>query len=259
MADSSAKPDSQKSSVVFIKDVSHWELNGKEYVYPVTVEQKGVDWRVFFALSAHTNQEFKRVLEQARTPRKVVGGEIEPGLENRQPYRDFVDEHFIRLYGSPDEDPKHHKAWLDAKPGVKERIFREGVHSVAPVLDESEDGFSLDIGETEVKLVQNLYCPKVKREVEIRMIHRFRQETVIDLHKFEKANGSRLNLKRREMRDVIHYDSLDQLYNGMVQSVSGYLVDGKKPEGEEWKQLVPLAHKLRALGVVFESAQAKNV
>ena len=280
MADTSKKTQSEKveftQAVNYVDGNPVWDFHADHVAYVLMM----ADNRLFVpVLRQHTDLKERRgfwkeeatALKRSVSGIKFKGDNLQLGEPNESFFRDFVDAHFEYLYGTSTDDVDAHRKYLDVHPYMKTRTFKEGVQGVShdepedEVLDqESVPIFDIMVGETEreIELLQTLFSIEKKRMEPIYMTHTLREVKETDYQKYRKATTRQINARKRKLVSLDDYYLLSSIYDGLVQSVSGAVVDGKPctPENKpDWMALVPLTHKLLVLSVVMREVEGKNV
>lgn len=226
-------------------------------------------------LRQHTNPEEKRgfftenaaALRLAASGIKVKGDDMEIPEPNEKPLRDFIDLHFEFLFGVSSSDVDVHKAFLDENPYIKSRIFREGVDGVQGSDEEEEvkSNFIFDImspnRERDVDTQQILFSIERNRAERVVLTHKMAEVTDAIYREYKGATTRKVQARTRKVFAMEDYNVLSNVYNKLVISISGAVVD-KKPcsndNKKEWVDLVPLGQKLSVLTALMREIEGKN-
>lgn len=263
------------NAITLVSGVPHWELTADEIGYPLLIDARGQEYLSGAVIRQHTDARdktgyayaYKHALRQATTDTRLDANVMEPGFFNETPFRKFVDEHFVRMLFTAQDDPEAQRAYLDKHEYLKTRIFTECVQGIQvdetiesaepeSLLDLTLEDFSHDI-----TLLQNLYCPEMDDVREMKLVHHCEEETEKDYQTWRKARKSRYNIRKKELSTLENYDVMEALYNRMVRRVEGALFKGKPCEEgtkDKWLPYLPLEQKLLVLTKIFERTQRKN-
>jgi hypothetical protein len=287
MTDARKKTQSEKEgtfAVVYVNGTPTWDFHADYVAYVLGMGASADRVPIMVpVLRQHTDPVEKRGfrLENASALRRSVAGlkfrgdNLQLGEPNEGPYRDFVDEHFEFLYGTSTDDRAVHGKYLDERPYLKGRIFREGVQGISyedveeelPEEDAEESSvpiFDIMAGETdrEIQVYQTLFSMERKRPETVEMTHTLREVRELDYQKYRKATTRQLNARARKLKSVEDYNLLSSIYDGLVKSVSNAVIDGvpcSEDNKKEWAELVPLEHKLLVLTIAMREVEGKNV
>lgn len=257
-----------------------YDLAGDEITAAVTVKHKGKNYKIYPTLSPYRPAEMK-TLRGLISPSfsSQDDGSIDMIPGDTQAAGQLTDKHFIRLYGltrningeiTPIVDPVEQKKIVDSNADLKARISVLVYGNVStPEVEESEaldvglliDDLSSDIRavDTEVKL----YDEQATEERTVKVTHNFRSETQADLQKYRKASGQTTNMKPKKgvWRQKHNFTEIETLYDSMILSLSGVVINGKpcdESNQKEWLPLVPFFYKEHAIDRLFETTALKN-
>ncbi len=258
--------ESEETESIEMADRPYWDLAGAELVYPLTIEEQGKEFDVYFVMTNFAVFETEKVRADSVAPVKVEGQEFETGRENPKSIIEFVDEHFVKMLGVSG-DSQRHRDFLDERPYLKTRLWREvitrpGLHYEEDELPQDTDLISLsESPERWYELRPILYCPNRKVEAELKLRHCLRKSGQVDFNDFEKAVGGRYHTKLKEFRTTYDYGKLRQIYSNLVSSFEGYLVNGAACTEENkkwWLKKMPLDHILTVVDEAFSQVRSKN-
>ena len=274
------KKDSRAESkathaLILERGIPRWELTADEIGFPLLVEARGKEFLTVIVLRQHTDPQaktgysyaYKHALRKATTDTRLDSNVMEPGFFDETPFRKFVDEHFVRMLYTAQNDPEAQKLYLDKRPFLKTRIFTECVQAIQ-LEDEIESAdpeslldLTLEDFSHSITLSQNIYCAGTDDIREIKLVHRCEEESEKDYQTWRKARKSRYNIRKKNLSTLENYDVMEALYDRMVRSVEGALFKGRPCEEgtkDKWLSLLPLEQKLLVLTRIFERTQRKN-
>jgi hypothetical protein len=265
------------NAVVYVDGIPKWDVLSDEVSYALLLEQRGKEFIFVPVLRQHTDSQAKKgfayankvALRDAIPPMKMKGREYELPLADEKPYIDFVDDHFVRILGTSSDNVDEHKAYLDERPHLKVRIFREGVEGLEVKEAEEDEGpmdifdISVGVGEDEIELdfIHDLFSPTKNRKERINITHKVREASEKEYQLWRKSSTRKFNPSKRKFTTQENYDVLEKIYNDLIVSVDGMVVDKKecsKGNKEDWVDLIPLEHKLLVLERVFQDYMGKN-
>ena len=265
------------NAVVYINAIPKWDIAADEVAYALLLEQRGREYIFVPVLRQHTDSQGKKgfayankvALREAIPAMTMKGQEYELPLANEDPYVDFVDDHFVCILGTASEDVAQHKAFLDERPHLKVRIFKEGVQGLEVKETEEEEApldlFDISVGindeERELLFIHDLFSPDKNRKERINIIHRIRDASEKEYQLWRKSSTRKFNPKKRKFITQENYDVLEKIYDDLASSVDGMVVEKKacrKDNKSDWIGLIPLEHKLLVLEVVFQDYIGKN-
>lgn len=267
------------NAVNYVNGVPKWDIAADEVAYALIIEQKGRDYIFAPVLRQHTDAQSKKgfayankvALREAIPAMKISGEEFELPLIDEQPYINFVDDHFVSILGTASDDKEQHRKYLDERPSLKVRIFKEGIQGTT-IEDEDEDEssnldlFDISIGigseDREVALFHELFSPTKGRKERINMVHRLKDASEKEYQLWRKSSTRKFNPRKKKFITKENYDVLEKIYDDLVVSVDGMIVNGKAcrtNNKEDWVSLIPLEHKLLVLNDIFSDYAGKNL
>ena len=278
--DTSMNESLPKTNAVVYKDgIPKWDVAADEVAYVFTHTEKGTDYLFVPVLRQHTDPQSKKgfsyanktALREATPAMKMSGDEFELPIADERPYEQFVDEHFVRIVGTSVEDPATHKAWLNERPHMKVRIFKEGVQGISREVSEDE-GVGADIfdimaavttsDEREIELFQELFSVEKGKKERLVMVHKLKEASEKEYQSWRKSSTRKFNPRKRKFIAKENYDVLEKIYDDLVNSIEGMVINSKSCHLDnkgEWVGLVPLEHKLLVLDAVFSDYAGKNL
>ena len=256
-----------KSAVAIVDGKPFLELTAPELIYPVTLEQEGQEFKVAFHMLPYAGADLKQVFSGMAARFKRSGGSsmgIIPG--DRGVCKPFFDRYFLRISGGEDATVEEQKAWLDANDFIKSDFVINGMSLEVPQSDGQEPKslrFALNGNHPKpVTVKQRLIPESGASEVEIILEHSFSKIDPKHHIRFERASlESELNTRKGEWKTSEDYDAIEKLYDDLVESVNGALLNGK-PCGLEtkagWIRLVPFRQKSVTVDELFRRIRLKN-
>ena len=254
-------------NVLAYKDTQHkYDFGADEIAFPILLEQDGTEVVAYFVMDAqYPSSEIKSFYADmmGRSKASDLTGERENEAGDDSGAGKFVDNHFRRILGI-DGDPsiEEQKAFLDANPRLKSRIFSEGYDRVTLDIEEDAKPAKLRLGGSDnpvVKARRILYDPQTDRVVFSRLDHKYRRETEEDRIKFRRA--FKLIERGRYSQVRANFDLLEQLYDSMVESIGNGLYNGEPCQDNTsmaWKPLVPISDKVFVVTRIFSRLSVKN-
>jgi hypothetical protein len=264
-----------QSAVALIKDVPHYELTAQELVFPLKVEQDGGEFVVLFHVAPYLGSELKDLLN-ALGRRFVTTGRatvrMEPG--SREATKPFFDRYFLKMGGiagnNGDGPPslEMQKAFLADNDYLKSRAVLEGYGGI--IIEDAEESeakpkvFRLDMAKNRiVKTGFTLYSVERNASYKIGIDHTLKKESAADLAKYEKATSlGEMNIRKQEWRSLEDYEAIEKLYDSLILSVSGAVVNGTictEENQKEWVRLIPFWFKSATIDEAFRRVRIKNV
>jgi len=183
----------------------------------------------------------------------------------------FFWKHFLKLSGLSKRDgseptAEEQQQWIrkQSKLGIERAVVMNGFGGVSVEQteeDEEELLFDLD-SDNCIKTYQHLYFPDLKLTRRIDMAHHLGQETDQHSRRYRQATGkSQIHTRKQEWEKVTNYDTVEHLYNGLIEKVDGMQVQGvpcTESNKTDWIELIPFWHKEFVLGELFRGVQVKN-
>lgn len=245
-----------------------WELCATEVAYPQLVQGR----TVYVHMRPYKAADLK-ALQRERGVRMAQADEWADMKDvGKTEVIQFFWSHFIRLSGpgvrrkdGSEGTPEEHREWVTGHPRFDiERTAVIGGYAGLKLAPAEEIASSLlDMVDTnEVVAFQNVFSHAIGKECILRMTHRFRAETEADNRRYQQAIGNvRVFTRKRESQVLVNYDTLEQIYDGLILAVDGMTCNGKpcaQENKDEWVRLVPFWHKDIVLTELFRGASAKN-
>lgn len=255
-----------KSAVALIDGKPLLELTAQEWIYPVTLEVDGGEFPVAFHMKPYAASDLKAVFSALAARFKRAGGAnmgIVPG--NREAAKPFFDRHFIRISGGEEATVEEQKAWLEAFDFVKIDVVINGMslETVQPEEEVKTLRFALNGSRAKtVTLKQRLIPESGMEEVTVLLVHHFQPILAGHYTKYERASQeSELNTRKGEWKTTEDYDVIERLYDELIDSVEGALLNGQPCTFENkgaWLRLVPFRQKSVAVDEAFRRIRIKN-
>ena len=181
----------------------------------------------------------------------------------------FVLDHFLYLIGVEDEKgnvPKIEQQiqWLKDNEQFTERIFRNGIDSIASISQEDIDKkmvLLFDKKDHRTPLELHLYSLEKQSCVTVRMTAVFSRMMQPDKHKYEKAVAVIENSRQGTTFFEANWDAIEQLCNIKLNSLEGAFMDGKpcvEANKEAWIKKMPFIYKIYAIGKAMQDIDIKN-
>lgn len=273
--DTQSTKDERSFALTYVDNTPVWDVKADLITFALPMKDGKLMLPV---LRQHTDPEAKTgffkeaafALKKATSGIKLKGDNIELPDLNEAPLQNFVDAHFDHFVGVSSDNFSAHRAWLDARPFMKSRIFREGVQGISYEAPEesldSGDDFIFDIMESEkereVEIFQKLFSVEKTRVETVVMSHFVREVTENIYQKYRKATTRQLNSRQKKLTNLEDYSLLSEVYNDLIVRVDGMVVGGvacAEDNKSDWVNLVPLEHKLLVLAVLMREIEGKNV
>jgi hypothetical protein len=252
--------------IVYDEDKPKYELTGEEVVFPLVLDQDGSNVIAYFHMDAQIPAaEIKSFVGDMMSKLKASeqGDEREYALGDETECLKFISKHFKGISGTAEEASLDEmKEFLDANPELKLRIFREGYDRTLLYVDEliAKRGLSLtrkaDYG---VKARHFLYSPEQQRIEELVIKHNTRKETEEDRIRYKRA--VRVAEKGKYQIFRYNWDTLEQIYGSLIQSIDGMLIDGNpciEQNKDAWLPKVPFLVKMFVVNRIFNRLAVKN-
>jgi hypothetical protein len=249
-----------------------FELSSDEWIFQLVKEQAGRDVPIRFHVKPYLPSEMKKMLNATGVVMKTDGGAnmlMLPG--NRDSCLPVFKHNFIRMGNITKQD--------GTEPSIEEQLrFIElrgwqsdivlstyGGFSLVPKPEaEQQTGFVFLMfdPDSHVELLVKLWCEETGAVEEITCSHNLRNASAQQRFDYTHATaGRQLNSRRGEVRTQEDYDAIERLYDGMVLSVEGALVDDKpcsSDNREVWLPKIPFWHKSVVIDEVFRRDSLKN-
>ncbi|MFH1740942.1 MAG: hypothetical protein ABIH23_18220 [bacterium] len=257
---------SSQNVVKYIDGTPVYELTGEEIVFPIQLEQGGVQVLAYFHMDAqYRTTEVRGFIDDLMIRyRDSDSGDRDIEFGEEGACAEFVKKHFRGISGV-DGNPSREEclAWLGENPNVLTLIWSQGYSRVlADDEDDSPAPGKLVIGsfaQQTVKTKRLLYCPANGSVQVIRMKHVLKRESEADRITHRKAMRQTEKGKISFFR--FNWDVLDQLYAKLILRVEGMTCDGDAAHEDNpapWPRLVPLPDKISVISKVFSRTAVKN-
>ena len=274
LKDTQSTQEERSFALTYVDSTPVWDF-GADLVSFALVSKDGK--LMVPVLRQHTDPQAKTgfskavaaALKHAISGIKLKGDNIELPELNEAPLRDFVDTHFDHFIGVSSDDYAVHVAWLNQRPFIKERIFKEGVQGISyenPEVEDFGSDFIFDIMESdqtrEVELFQKLFSPEKMRVETVYLKHVLKEVTDSVYQKYRKATVRQLNARQKRLTSFEDYNLMVEVYDELVLSIDGAVVNGaacNQKNKASWINLIPLDHKLLVLAVLMREIEGKNV
>jgi hypothetical protein len=262
-----------KSAVVLTDAGPRLELSGEEWIYPVTLEQEGADFKLFFHMSPYAASEMKSALLASMPRWKRLNDDRSRLLVGDSgPVRMFFDSHFLRISGA-DVSLEEQKAWLNDNENIKSSVIANAMAIEVVKAEENGDLRKLpQLGQRSrsvslrLRLVGEIREPPAQdppQEIEILTIHHFAMVTAHHYAKYERqAIQLERNDSKKELAVFENYDVEERFYDELIEKVEGALINGQACELENkqaWIKAVPFRMKSIAIDDLFRRVRIKNV
>jgi len=264
-----------------------WELTAEELIYPFTLQIGSKSAPLFVHLKPYRAADLKTLLTETAYAVKYEDEDTSEIVKSKPEKIDgFFWKHFIRIsgHGRPlaDGDPNEEKQkeWIRSNPrfDIPHKAVMDGFGGIATKtdidaeIDEAANGngnveaeldiFAIDMDVTKsIALTQRLCVPDTG-VAELVMTHHFRRETAAEYRRYETATDKQLiNRKRQAYQRAVNHDVIENLYDGLVESVDGVTLKGEAcvaANKAKWTPLIPYWHKQLALLKFFSGIQSKN-
>lgn len=262
-----------------------WELTAPEVIYPFMLQVGAKSSPLFVHMKPYKAEDLKQLLTDTAPAVKLEDEDTSEIVKSKpEKIASFFWKHFLRLsvngrsdselelekqkqwiIGHPRFDIAH-KAVLDGFGGIstkrqaaqeEETTNGNGNHPEAEI-----DIFSMDLEvTTSIPLTQRIYLPDAGI-VPLEMQHNFRRETAAEFQRYERATDKQLiHRKRQAYQRAVNHSVIEDLYNGLIESVEGMTVNGEdcsKENRSKWVGIIPYWHKQLALMEFFSGVQSKN-
>jgi hypothetical protein len=239
------------------------ELSAPDFVLPLTIEEEGTEFRVFFRMKTYSALSIKQLMNTIGAKfRKVAGTRVTIVPSNRETCYPFFDSHFIEMIGV-DGSIEEQKAFLDENPHIKAQVVADvligGVELEKPeeitTLKLALSGVKKKAIKTSIRL-----APNPPEETVFTLIHHFQPIAVSHYAKYDRAVENEFNTRRDEFSATTDYDTVDRLYNELIESVEGATTHGAEcgTGNKGWENTIPFVMKAAAIDEAMRRARAKK-
>lgn len=259
-----------RSAVLLTEAGPRLELAGEEWIYPVTLDQGGIDFKVLFHMKPYSASEMKSIL-MASTPRwkRINDDRSRLVIGETDSVRKFFDVHFLRMSGIEDT-LEQQKNWLAENENIKSAVIANGM-AIELVKPESNGQRQLPQLVTNTRSVNlRLHLSPGEdpitgglSETEIVTVHHF---APISANHYAKYERQAVNLERNEGKKEIviieNFDIEEKFYDELIERVEGAVINGEPCEAGNkpvWIKLMPFRFKSVAIAEAFNRARIKNV
>ena len=250
--------------VTYRDDEPRFELTGDEIGFPLTLDQGGVEVVAHFIMSAQIPaHEIKNILDDMMHRYKANEAtgerELEPGDDTA--CRALIDRNFVTIAGVEGEPTKEElRAFLDANPLLKVRLFTEGYDRVLVDTDDIvKPKLVIGAGPASIRAKRVLYSPLRDRVESVSLKHIYTRETEQDRIRYRRA-GKQVERGRFTIFRL-NWDQIGQMYDTMIQAVEGMEVAGEPctaANKADWVARVPFNDKAFVVMRIFSRTAVKN-
>ena len=250
------------------------ELAAEEFIFQLPVEQGDTEFPVRFHMRSYPPAHMKQLIGFLSPTVEARGKLLVTRPSNTDEYVDFFDRHFIKLSGKianeagaePTLDEQ--KAWLAAALPLKLRAVVDGYWGVKTPEEMNGSHPKSDrlvmVIPTGKKILTHvpLFCEKSGIEETIELIHHLRQENRSEYAQYMKATAaSERHVRKQEQKIVQDHDTIERLYNELVQKIDGAVLLGKPCVAEnkdKWVDHIPYWYKTFVLTEAFREVARRN-
>jgi hypothetical protein len=260
-----------KAAIVYKDDVPLLELAAQEWIFPIKTPDD--QWKLYFHMKPYRAYTVKKFFDLFLL-RTEDRGNSEHILKfpNFTPVEKFFDEHFISMGGV--ETPEHkeptieqQKAWLDANPEMKVRVFREGYDAISSVEPEGpppnghKPVLIFDCFEHKIECEWTLYSEQLQQDEKLKFTHTLDKLTHADKQLYLSAIRPIRNSRKGERYIETNWDVIEQLYDRKIREVQGLFFEGEPCTLEKknfWKESLPFSMKVHVIGRIINEIEIKN-
>ena len=239
------------------REVPHYELAADVLRWRFTINLDGtrtppflVDAKPYTETSAIAYLKDKE--GEVRPSREEQGADIIPGSLEADPV--FFDRHVIQTTFRGKVIPESEMEALSGQFNFKKRVVDEGFMGF--FRDEEADieaGSIRDLLAFNQVRMRTALADELGTEHKISLAHIHRPKTSVDSLKYSQARKERV-LKKGARKITFNYQQLGALYDSLVTSLRGFLVNGEPCTEEnraDWQPLVPFFIKRYTIVLLF--------
>lgn len=264
-----------------------WELTASELIYPFTFQVGSKSSPLFVHLKPYRAGELKQLLAETAYAVKYEDDDTSEIVKSKpEKIEAFFWKHFVRLSGHGraiepgDPDLEQQKQWIRDHPrfDIPQKAVVDGFGGIATkpeaLPEESTNGngdhheeAEIDIFKMDLEMTTGIWltqrvCLGEPGIATLDMQHNFRRETAPEYHRYERATDKQLiNRKRQSYQRSVNYEVIEQLYDSLIESITGMTLKGEEcaaSNKDAWVKLVPFWHKHLVLTEFFTGVQSKN-